>query len=243
MKISSLLTNASIATGLAAVAIISAPSAQAADFTFGFQNILGANDTTGDSIVGQFTFSLEDSGSGKTLWKFNNTGSTDSFVSTIYFDWHGLPTAPLSGVSQINDTGTSAGVNFATSSGKLPQGQNVVTLLSPTLGFDNSTGNQDANLVLAAVSPGSNKDGIDKNQTLAVRFNSTDATTLKDLILADTLRIGIHVQGIAPTGNSDAYFDGSLIPPKAVPVPSFLLGVVAAGALGGSRLLKKKQVA
>ncbi|MBD2179111.1 hypothetical protein H6F42_19490 [Pseudanabaena sp. FACHB-1998] len=241
MKISSLLTNAGIATGLAA-AIISAPSAQAANFTFGFQNILGTGNTNGDAIVGQFTFSIADDGDGKTLWQFNNAGPTASFLSEIFFDWSGLPAAPIS-LSTLNTTGTSSGVSFQTTGGKLPQGQNVVTLLSPTLGFDNRSGNQDANLVLSAVNFGTDKDGLDPNQSLGVSFNGLDATTLNNLILADRLRIGIRAQGIDPSGGSDAFFDGPPIS-RPVPVPGFLIGVVAAGAVGGSRLLKnKKQVA
>ncbi len=246
MKISQLLGSAVFASTIAATTAFIAPlAASAASFSFGFQNISGANNTVGDSIVNQFSFSITDAGSGKTQWEFNNSGSVNSFIGQIYFDWHGLSSAPITSTSVFNATGTSAGVSFEAGSGKLPQGQNVVTLLSNTLGFDNSTGNQNANLVLDAADPGSGKSGIDKGETLAVIFNSLSATALRDMILADTLRIGIHVQGIAPTGGSDAYFDGALLPPptptKPVPVPGFVLGVMVAGAFGGSRLLKNKK--
>jgi hypothetical protein len=50
----------------------------------------------------------------------------------------------------------------------------------------------------------------------------------------------MHVQGIAPNGGSDAFFDGPLRP---VPVPGFLLGLVAAGGFGASRVIKSKKQA
>ena len=245
MKISQFVGSAVIASTIAATTAFTAPlSANAASFSFGFQNISGGDSTAGDSIVNQFSFSITDAGGGKTQWEFLNSGSVNSFIGQIYFDWHGLNSTPISSTSVFNAAGTSAGVDFVAGSGKLPQGQEVVTLLSSTLGFDNSSGNKDANLVLDAADPGSGKSGVDKGETLAVIFNSLSATTLKDMILADTLRVGLHVQGIAPTGGSDAYFDGSPIPPsKPVPVPGFVLGIMAAGAFGGSRLLKRKQVA
>ncbi|NUN65288.1 hypothetical protein HCU40_11105 [Pseudanabaena biceps] len=240
-----IIGSAAISSAISTAALISAHSVEAV--TFGFQNIPTTNisEKIGDGIVGQFTFTIADipNVSGKTLWTFANVGSVNSFIGQIYFDWKGLSTAPIA-VATINAVGTSAGVNFESGSGKLPQGQNVKTLLSQTLGFDNSSGNKDANIVLEADSPGSNKDGIDANQTLAVIFNSGTASSLESLILADKLRVGIHVQGIDPTGGSDAYFDGAVIPPtppKPVPVPGFVLGIMAAGALGGTRLLKNKK--
>lgn len=245
MKISQIIGSVVAASTIAATTAFTAPlAANAASFTFGFQNITGGDSTAGDAIVNQFSFSVTDAGAGKTQWEFMNSGSVNSFIGQIYLDWRGLSPAPITSIFSLNAAGTSTGVNFVEGSGRLPQGQNVVTLLSSTLGFDNATGNRDANLVLDAASPGSGKSGVDKGETLAVIFNSLSATTLKDMILADTLRVGLHVQGIAPTGGSDAYFDGSPIPPsKPVPVPGFVLGVMVAGAFGGSRLLKKKQVA
>ena len=236
------LGTAAIATALSTATAISAPSAQAA--TFGFQNIPLANNNNGDAIVGQFSFLVTDSASGQTTWQFKNAGPVNSFISSIYFDWKGLTSAPITSVFDFKATGTSAGVDYKAGSGKLQQGQNV-RVLGNNLGFDNSTGNQDANLVLDPKSDGSNKDGIDKGETLAVILNSVNADTLKSLILADTLRIGIHVQGIAPSGGSDAFFDGALIvppaPPKPVPVPGFLLGLAVAGGFGASRVIKSKK--
>jgi len=235
-----------IATTVAAITTISAPAAEAASFDFGFQNIPLANNTNGDAIVGQFSFSVTDSASGQTTWQFKNAGPTNSFIGQIYFDWKGLSSSPITSTFSVKAPGTSAGVNFSSTTGKLPQGQDV-RVLGNTLGFDNSTGNQNANLAFAAVSPGSNKDGIDQGETLAVIFNSLDASSLKALLLADTLRVGMHVQGIAPNGGSDAFLDGGLIippPPKPVPVPGFLLGFAVAGGFGVARVIKnKKQVA
>lgn len=237
MKFSSLLRNAALASGIAAAAIISAPLTASAA-TFNFSNITGG-DAGGDSIVGQFSFTVADNGNGKTLWRFFNTaGATNSasFISQIYFDWANSSVALSIDTLNFNNTPNNNTSNpnngvFFTDSGvtppDLPQGNNI--------GF-----NKD--LAIGVTNNGANKSGIDLGQSLGVIFNSPSEATIANAINSGTLRVGIHVQGIAVyNGQSDAYVSSLSTTPTPVPVPGFLLGVVAASALGGSRLLKNKK--
>ncbi len=232
MKILQMIGSVAIATSIVTVAAIVSPfTANAA--TFGFQNITGG-DTGGDAVFGQFKFDVTDSGAGKTLWKFSNSAGTTnsaSFISQIYFDWNSVSSA-LS-VPTFNsglNVGTVAFKSTSVSPSNLPQGSNV--------GFN-------ADLAIGSVHQGANKDGIDLGETLGVIFNSPSASVIEAAINSGNLRVGIHVQGIAAyNGNSDAYVSLPNTPPtKPVPVPGFMLGVMAAGALGGTRLLKNKKQA
>jgi len=229
MKILQMIGSVAIATSIVTVAAIVSPfTANAA--TFGFQNITGG-DTGGDAVFGQFKFDVTDSGAGKTLWKFSNSASTTnsaSFISQIYFDWISISSALSVGTLNSGNVGTVAFKSTSVNPSNLPQGNNV--------GFN-------ADLAIGSVKQGANKDGIDLGETLGVIFNSPSASAIEAAINSGNLRVGIHVQGIAAyNGNSDAYVSSPNMPPtKPVPVPSFMLGVMAAGALGGTRLLKSKK--
>ena len=225
MKISQMIGSVAIATSIVTVAAIVSPmSAKAA--TFGFQNITGG-DTGGDAVFGQFKFDVTDSGAGKTLWKFSNSVSTTnsaSFISQIYFDWTSISSALSVGTLNSGNVGTVAFKSTSVNPSNLPQGDNV--------GFN-------ADLAIGSVEQGANKDGIDLGETLGVIFNSPSASVIEAAINSGDLRVGIHVQGIAvANGRSDSYINT-----KPVPVPGFLLGVMAAGALGSTRLLKNKKQA
>ena len=221
MKILQIIGSVAIATSIVTVAAIISPvTANAA--TFSFQNITGG-DTFGDTVFGQFKFDVTDSGAGKTLWKFSNSASTTnsaSFISRIYFDWNSLSSA-LTGPtfnSGLN-VGTVAFKSTSVNPSNLPQSANI--------GFN-------ADLAIGSVDQGANNAGIDLGETLGVIFNSPSASVIEAAINSGNLRVGIHVQGIAvANGQSDSYINT-----KPVPVPGFLLGVMAAGALGSTRLLK-----
>ena len=232
MKILQIIGSVAIATSIVTVAVIVSPiTANAA--TFGFQNITGGDNTNGDTIFGQFKFDVTDSGSGKTLWKFSNSADTTnsaSFISQIYFDWRS--TASTLSVNTFN-FGNIGTVNFGSDfSGpdKLPQRTSIDFVTQ---------------LAIGSLSQGSGKGGVDLGEKLGVIFNSSSASIIEAAINSGDLRVGIHVQGIAVArGESDAYVNSLNTPPtKPVPVPGFVLGVMAAGALGGTRLLKNKKQA
>ncbi|MBD2188882.1 hypothetical protein [Pseudanabaena mucicola] len=246
----SFLGTAAIATTVATAAVVSAPVAvNAATFTFG--NIFKkttpptpADDQNGitDGIATQFTFEvLADTGT-TSKWIFHNNGLTTSHIAQIYIDW----TSAL-GVSQLNAPGTTpqtVEVSGPPSKPKTTIVDNVLFKIgSGNLPQANGNTNFVADRALDADKPGSDKQGIDVGESLAVIFSGGSAAAIEEALNKGELRVGIHVQGIKIGRNdySDSYINLPNKPTKPVPVPGFLLGVMAAGALGGTRLLKNKK--
>ena len=245
MKISQMIGCVALATSIVTVVAISAPfKADAANFAF--NNIFDANgntdNTNGDLINNQFSFSVVNgigANTGKTVWTFQNVGVTRSFINEIYFD----STSPLSNVpltlqstgSIVSQGGSSAatlsdtGVQFKSGAtpNNLPQNNNI---------------DFNANLAIEPTTEGSDKMGIDLGQQLVLLVNNSNEAAIESRFLEGSLRVGIHVKGIGNNGLSDSYIS-RLITPTPVPVPGFILGVMAAGALGGTRLLKNKKQA
>lgn len=234
LQISQIIVNASIATGIIAWSLTAAPlTAKASSFS----NITGG-ESGGDPYVGQYSFNVTDNGSGTTLWKFSNASTgVSSFISQIYFDWNDPKYALSVNTPNSSNVGT---VSFSTSfngPANLPQG-NLIDFTQ--------------DLAIGSTSQGSNKGGIDKGETLGFVFNSTQAaSSLLAAIDNGSLRVGIHVQGFncnlnpssctnGATSFSDAFISSKTVSPVAVPVPGFLLGIMAAGVLGGTRLLRHK---
>jgi hypothetical protein len=259
MKISQMIGSIAIATSIVTVAAIVSPStANAATFTF--NNISGAS-TVGDGLNGFLSMDVNDLGVGNgVLFQFRNSSlntSTGSFIRTIFLDTrvggedlvnargrvvNSLPAITGGDITKVivgntvNPTiatpySTSLnGINFSKDlSGTLPQGNN----LNPDFTTD---------LELNRITPG-NDGAVKVGETLAVIFADANFSSIIASIGNGDLRVGYHLQGLNP--GSDSYINSKTPNPttKPVPVPGFLLGVMAAGALGGTRLLKNKKQA
>jgi hypothetical protein len=226
MKISQLIGSTFTLSGIVTLSVLSSPlMANAASFS----NINGG-DTVGDSLAPFLTMDVTSASGGGVLFKFNfldnNTPFTTAFIRTVYIDAE----TSLLGTSGINVNSGNVGVvdfNGGLGNDNLPQGNNLDKDFTTDYAFNRISGS-------------GNTKGIQKTESLGVLFSNADFNNVISAINGGTLRVGYHVQGIG--SGSDSYVNATGTP-TPVPVPSFLLGVVAAGALGGSRLLKnKKQV-
>lgn len=210
-------TLATIGFSALTVSVASLASAPAYAISFGFNNITGG-DTVGDGLATGFTMDVTDSGSGNVLFKiFNNTGSAN-FIGQVYFDDGGFLSGPSANQGNI---GT---VNFTQNSpnpGNLPQGANLNPDFDADFGFDRVTGSGNAN-------------GVHTGEALGIQF-AGNFTNIINALNTGTLRVGFHLQGIAPNGDSDAYVNGPAS--NAIPTPALLPGVIGVG-LG---LLRKRQ--
>ena len=220
MKILQMISSVAIATSIATVAAIVSPvTANAATFTF--DNIAGG-DNFGDTLNGFLSMDVTDSRTGGVLFKFNNAAgntATTSFIRTVFIDGS---TALLGNRITVNE-GNVGTVTFerGSDSQQLPQGSNDFTT---DYSFDRIVGKANVN-------------AIQSDESLGVLFAGANFNNVISAINGGSLRVGYHLQGL-PDGKSDSYINT-----KPVPVPGFLLGVMAAGALGSTRLLKKKQAA
>jgi len=193
---------------------------------FGFEAITNNSGVSGTYAL-QLAVDVSNTGSDQVLFKFYNDGPGGSLydvlspiagsIARIYFD----DSANLIAFNSIfSDSG--AGVNFiiAPTPGTFPGGN---TLPNPFVATDG-----------LRCSPTPPINGANPGEWVAVKYDIVSgdyAGVLNALRLgfdgADTLRIGIHVQGILPTGvnQSDSFI--------MVPVPgAVILAIFGLGAVG-----------
>jgi hypothetical protein len=222
---------------LLAVVLVSAWSAAPAFANvYTFQCISNNSGQCNNSFGAQFSVNVTDAGSGQVLFTFANAGPVASFIGDVYFD-----DGTLLGIAQVID-GTGVDFEQGASPGDLPGGNALNPDFETTAGFN------------ADAEPGA-ANGVNPGENVGILFNLINGKTFADTIAAieagiactgfgadpggncdNTLRIGIHVQGIGTTGQSDALvLTGEPdIPDTEVPEPATLmllgtgLGIVGA---------------
>lgn len=182
---------------------------------FGFVNISN-NSGIASSVASQFLVDVIDSGA-NVDFKFTNAVGTASSIADIYFDQ--VPDL-FTGISSISDSG--AGVAFASPAtpADLPGGG--------TIGFA-------ADFSADSVPPAS-PNGVDAASewvTISFALGSNAYADIINALNSGALRIGLHVQSIGTTGQSDAFVN------TPVPEPGFY-GLLSLG-LGGLYLLRRRK--
>jgi hypothetical protein len=172
-----------------------------------------------DDVSSQLLADVTDAGGGQVLFKFSNTGPLASFIGQIYFD---DANSVLSNMSVLDDTNpeTSLGVSFqiGANPANLPSGNTV----SPPFVADFAAG---------ADNPAPSN-GVNPNEMVGIVFDGAFANVLSD-INSGALRLGLHVQGIGQTGNSDAFV--------SVPEPATAMNVAMMLAMIGCPLLRRRR--
>jgi hypothetical protein len=191
--------------------------------SFGFQNITNTTNSIGP---GQLMVDVNPGPGGTVSFLFTNLGPIASSITDVYFD-----DGTLLGIATINN---GAGVNYSAGASppNLPGGNLLAVPFVTTAGFS------------ADSNPPAQPNGVNPGEQLEILFNLLSGQTFADTIAAlqqgltnpaapGSLRIGIHVQAIGPTGDSDSFVN--------VPEPNVaLLAMVAFGCVGGALRIRSE---
>jgi len=225
LGLASVLGAATLAAGL----VIGASMAPAQAVTFGFSNITNNKTTDAGTGENQLFVDVTDSSGGENasatqvLFTFRNTGPLPSSITRTYFD--DSDDGTLFDIISITDSGDGVDFSEGANPPVLPGGND----LSVDFTADFSAGSN------APVQP----NGVNPGEFASILFNLENGNTFADTLAAlqgSDLRIGIHVQGFA-LGGSESFVNN----PQPIPEPASMLGIMAFGALGGGRLLRKKK--
>ncbi|BAZ13689.1 hypothetical protein NIES4071_55290 [Calothrix sp. NIES-4071] len=222
MKISTIVSL--VLTGIGTTVI--ATSAPASATSFSFSNISGG-DTVGDDYAGNFSFDVTDSGNNTVLFKFLNQASgsqTSQALKQVAFSFDPTKNALLSNmILNVGNTGT---VEFQANTQNLSQSNKISGWESTTFGADTKGGNGNA---------------VQGTESLGIKFNASFNDVIAALN-ARTLMVGIHV-GSLPNGASDSYVHTTPTPqpPKSVPEPGLLAGLLIITPSAAAWLKAKKQ--
>ena len=214
------LSSRSFLACLVLLCALCVPANSSASYVFGFTRITNNGLT---NVASQLTVEVTNPTSGTVAFTFKNMGSTPSIVTDIYFEYDGLFVGNPS-LSDSDGAATAVDFEVAKNPGTLPGGNGPPVNFDSALNLSRTSGD--------GVNSGLNNfNNIGDQEYLTSTFTLASGVSFADVITAvneGDLRIGMHVQSIGTTGNSDGFIneaDSQNSTTNVVPVPpaAFLL--------------------
>ena len=182
--------------------------------TIGFTKITNNGNT---DVAGQLSVDV----TGTAFTFYNNVGIASS-ITDVYFDDGGA----LLGTFSITDSGLGVAFTSSANPGQLPGGEVINFVTENNLSADSDP---------PPVANGINSSSEWLLITFNTLLNDKTAEDILDALGDGSLRIGLHVQGIAPQGGSDSYVNGGGSTPVPEPGTMMLLGSGLVGLAGWGR--------
>lgn len=204
-----------LGTAVAALALSGAAQAQSYSFSC-LTNNSAPNCATGED---QFSLTVSQSASGWTDFLFQNTGTSASSLTDIYFDWTSSTRYTTSNVQILNGSGVS--FSWGASPANLPGSQGLNPVFTANLAADSNAPTQ--------------PNGVNPGEQVTFRFLTGYAGAGSDLY-AGNLRVGVHAQGFANGGSESLV---SLAAP--VPEPGNIAMMLAGLAFVGVVVRRRRQ--
>lgn len=219
---------------VAGLAIVATPAS--AD-TFNF-TCVSNNSGVCPTLSPQLTVVVTDLGSGQVSFQFVNAGPVASSIADIYIGFIGSDPGLVAGFTAT--TFTSTGVSFVTpaSPGSLPGGNTINFSTSPCI-----PASKTCSMSADSTSPTA-PNGINPGENLTLIVQLASGFTFQDVINsmnAGGMAVGIHVQAIGTTGDSDALINCTPGTCTPVPEPGTLL-LFGSGLLGLAGVIRRKLV-
>jgi hypothetical protein len=201
---------------LLAIALVFGLAAVAHADSVGFTAITDNNDGDGPAVADQFSVSVADGISLLHLFTFENAGPVPSTIAKLYVDTGTGPDATHWGI--VN----GPGVYFDPPPVEpldLPSEGDAIPPFSSDLGIGRAQG-QGHNIA----------DGVDPGESVGWWIIFDTPVDAHEALHGGTLRFGIQVQRIAPSGGSDSFVTPGT-PPQTVPEPGLALLLGIAGVI------------
>ena len=198
--------------------------------TFGFMRITS---NSPENVAGQLFVTVSDAGNNEVSFLFTNNVGIASSITDVYFDNRGgvLDESAYPVMTIASSAGVGVVFSVPATPGSLPSQNSVGFNTTQGLSADSDSPESSANGVDAAI------EWLTLTLTLSSNYSYNDVINALNSTTHD-LWVGLHVQSIGSTGDSDGYVN---LPNYVIPAPGAVL-LAGLGTTMVGLLRRRRQV-